>query len=428
VPATTFETAGNELSVADVEALLKRPEIKYVSEMMNWPGVLNQDPDVVAKIELAKKYGKPVDGHAPGLRGDQAKAYVQAGMSTDHECFTAEEALDKLAVGMNIQIREGSAAKNFNALVQLIDQYPSKMMFCSDDKHPDDLEVGHINQLEARAVAAGQDLFNVLQVACINPVNHYKLEVGQLKVGDAADFIEVEDLKDFKVRSTWVDGRKVCKEGEGLIKSVPVKAVNKFAISPITNNDIAISGEHPQVNAIEVLDGELVTNKVLTEALLVNGKLESNTATDTLKIVVVNRYNEAPPAVGFIKNMGFQKGAIASSVAHDSHNIIAVGVSDEDITSAINMVINQQGGLSAVGPNNQMGIALPVAGLMSTQPAEEVAKAYAEISAFAKSLGSTLHAPYMSLSFMALLVIPSLKLSDLGLFDGDSFQFTEVQA
>ncbi|MGB1003465.1 MAG: adenine deaminase [Salibacteraceae bacterium] len=427
VPATPFETAGDEISVKDLEELLQMKDVKYVSEMMNWPGVLNNDPDVYAKIELAKKYGKPVDGHAPGLKGEMAKKYIDAGISTDHECFTQEEAIDKLSYGMKVQIRQGSAARNFDALYPLINEHFENMMFCSDDKHPDDLERAHINELVKNAVAKGQDVFKVLQMACINPVNHYKLEVGQLNVGDVADFIEVNNLTDFKVMASWVEGKKVAENGKSFIESVPIETVNKFRISPIELADLSVLGTGQELNVIEVLDGELVTNKIQGQALLVDGKLQSNTETDILKMVVLNRYEKAPPAIAFIKNFGLKSGAIAGSVAHDSHNIIAVGVEDEAILKAINGIIENRGGLSICDAQGVDTIALPVAGLMSNQPAEIVSKQYELLSERAIALGSTLRAPYMSLSFMALLVIPSLKLSDKGLFDGDKFEFVSLE-
>ncbi len=427
VPATPFETAGATLSINDVDELLQLKEVKYLSEMMNWPGVLNNDEDVFAKIKLAQKYNKPVDGHAPGLKGDLARKYIAAGISTDHECFTAQEALDKMKFGMHVQIREGSAARNFDALHTLINENYRLMMFCSDDKHPDDLKNGHINKLVAKAVAHGQDIFKVLQVACLNPIAHYKLEVGQLRVGDYADFIEVNDLKYFTPRATWIQGKKVAENGISFIESKPIRVVNKFEISKIKVEDITVNTNTDVVNVIEVQDGELVTQKTQGAARIKDGTLVSNVDDDILKLVVVNRYNQAKPAVAFIRNFKFKTGAIASSVAHDSHNIIAVGVEDEDIVNAINLVITEKGGLSAVGEDKEMVLPLPVAGIMSDQPAEKVAEEYSKISALTRSFGSELRAPFMSLSFMALLVIPSIKLSDKGLFDGEKFEFMSLQ-
>ena len=426
VPATSFETSGDILSLQDIDELLQLPEVKYLSEMMNWPGVLAKDPDVVAKIQLAQKYGKPVDGHAPGLKGDRAKGYIGAGISTDHECFTEEEALGKLELGMKIQIREGSAARNFDALSGLIDSHHENLMFCSDDKHPDDLQLGHINQLVIRAIAAGHDIFKVLQIACINPIEHYKLDIGQLRLGDNADFIEVSNLQNFDVLSVWIQGKKVAENGVSYIPSKQVTSINRFSISGLNASDLEIYSDTDSVNVIQVKEGELVTNRIMGKALLREGKLLSNVQTDVLKLVVVNRYAPQKPSVAFINQFGFKSGAIASSVAHDSHNIIAVGVSDEDIYSAIDLVIQNRGGLSFVNGQDMEMLPLPIAGLMSNQPWERVSEDYSRISAKVADLGCRLKAPYMSLSFMALLVIPSIKLSDKGLFDADNFVFMDV--
>jgi adenine deaminase len=426
VPATIFETAGAVLNVDDVDALLKNDNIFYLSEMMNFPGVLNNDPDVLAKIAAAKKYNKPVDGHAPGLMGDAAKKYIDAGISTDHECFTAAEALNKLQYGMKILIREGSAAKNFEALIDLMHDHYENMMFCSDDKHPDSLAEGHINQLCARAVAKGIDVFKVLQAACINPVLHYNMKVGLLREGDTADFIVVKDLVNFEVQETYINGALVAEKGKSKIKSEKSKIVNQFNCSSKTIADFRFSvldfGEI--IYAIEALDGQLITNKIVCSPIIKEGFYENDIANDILKIVVVNRYNNAPIAKAFIKNFGIQQGAIASSVAHDSHNIVAIGVDDESICKAVNLVIKEQGGVSAVNNTKEMVLGLPVGGLMSNDDGYLVAEKYTAIDKMVKEeLGSTLSAPFMTLSFMALLVIPHLKLSDLGLFDGDEFKF-----
>lgn len=429
VPATVFETAGAALNSNDIEVLINRKEIKYLSEMMNFPGVLFKDPEVMKKIAAAHKAGKPVDGHAPGLRGAQAKEYIEAGISTDHECFTIEEALDKLQHGMKIIIREGSAAKNFEALIPLLEDHPDMVLFCSDDKHPDSLVNGHINQLCARAIAKGIDLFNVLQAACVNPVKHYQLDIGLLNAGDPADFIVVEDLVHFKVHQTYINGQALLKDGKSLIESVASTVINQFSCQPVTPKQLAIPqnsypSDHGKIPVIEALDGQLITNKIYVTGKAVAEQWVTDTDNDILKMVVVNRYNEAPVARCFIKNFGFTSGAIASTVAHDSHNIVAVGANDEALARAINLVIEAEGGVSCVdGNNGKLVLPLPVAGLMSASDGYLVAEKYTAIDAMAKSLGSTLSAPFMTLSFMALLVIPHLKLSDKGLFDGDSFQF-----
>ena len=425
VPATVFETAGAALTAAEVDSLLQKEEINYLSEMMNFPGVLHDDEEVMKKIASAKKYNKPVDGHAPGLMGEAAKKYIAAGISTDHECFTAAEALDKLNYGMKILIREGSAAKNFEALIDLMHDHHNMMMFCSDDKHPDSLVRGHINQLCARAIAKGIDVFKVLQSACINPVLHYKMNVGLLRDGDAADFIVLEDLKDFKVLQTYIDGTLVANDGKSLISYATKEVLNNFNCTKKTIEEFKIihKGEK-EIAVIEALDGQLITNKFFTQPKVQDGKQVSDVDNDLLKIVVVNRYRNAPVAKAFIKNFGLKQGAIASSVAHDSHNIVAVGVDDASLVKAINLVITKKGGVSAVNHSKEMVLALPVAGLMSNIDGYEVAAAYTAIDKMVKAeMGATLMDPFMTLSFMALLVIPHLKLSDLGLFDGDVFGF-----
>ena len=425
VPATIFETSGAALDASDVEELLKLPEIKYLSEMMNFPGVLNKDEQVMLKIAAAKKYNKPVDGHAPGLRGEMAKNYIDAGISTDHECFTAEEALEKLQFGMKILIREGSAAKNFEALIGLMHDHAENMMFCSDDKHPDSLAEGHINQLCARAVAKGIDIFKVLKAACVNPVLHYKMDVGLLNIGDAADFIIVNDLVSFNVIKTYIDGVLVAENGLTKIEAVRSEPINQFSCESKISSDLKIIyNNEKEIPVIEALDGQLITNKLFAVPKLVNNEIVSNIEHDILKIVVVNRYTNAPVAKAFIKNFGIKQGAIASSVAHDSHNIVAVGADDESMLQAVNLVIREKGGVSAVANGEEQVLSLPVAGLMSHEDGYKIAAAYTAIDKMVKEkLGSTLTAPFMTLSFMALLVIPHLKLSDKGLFDGDEFRF-----
>ena len=427
VPATTFETAGAALDATDVEKLLQRNEIKYLSEMMNFPGVLNEDEEVMKKIAAAHRLLKPVDGHAPGLRGEQAKQYISAGITTDHECFTKEEALDKLQNGMKIIIREGSAAKNFEALIDLLNDYPNQMMFCSDDKHPDSLVLGHINQLCARAVAKGIDVFKILRAACLNPVLHYKLDAGLLREGDPADFIIVKDLEKFDVIQTFINGEMVAEKGRSKIKTQKSGVINNFSCREKESLEfsIASAGSIPlNLQVIEALDGQLITNKIFRSQNIKSHHIVSDIENDILKIAVVNRYGNFWPAKAFIKNFGLKKGAIASSVAHDSHNIVAVGVDDESICKAVNLIIEKKGGISAVGHGTKMILELPVAGLMSNEDGYKVAEAYTAIDNMVKKeLGSTLSAPFMTLSFMALLVIPHLKLSDKGLFDGDKFEF-----
>ena len=427
VPATNFETAGAIIDSDDIKELLANDDINYLAEMMNYPGVLFDDDKVLKKIAWAKHFNKPVDGHAPGLRGKDVKKYISAGISTDHECFTYDEAAEKLALGMKILIREGSAAKNFEALIDLLPEHYENMMFCSDDKHPDDLIVGHINQLCARAVAKGIDVFKVLQSACINPVKHHNMNVGLLNIGDAADFIVVEDLTSFNVLQTYISGELVAENGESFVKPVPFEKPNNFNVSPKKVEDFKVDTTSGKVRVIEALDGELITNEIHASAIIKDGNLTSDVENDILKMTVVNRYQDTKPSIAFIKNFRLKKGAIASSVAHDCHNIVVVGTSDEEICNAVNLIIKNKGGVCTVNGSEQKNLALPVAGIMSDKDGWETGKAYQEIDAMAKELGCTLRAPFMTLSFMALLVIPDLKLSDKGLFSGNKFEFVDLQ-
>ncbi|MDD7887279.1 adenine deaminase [Flavivirga sp. 57AJ16] len=427
VPATHFESAGAVIGSDAIKALLENPDIKYLAEMMNYPGVLFDDDEVLKKIAWAKYYNKPIDGHAPGLRGDAITKYINAGISTDHECFTYEEALEKLEKGMKVLIREGSAAKNFEALIDLLPEHFENIMFCSDDKHPDDLLLHHIDNLCARAVAKGIDIFKVLKAACINPVKHYNLDVGLLQEGAFADFIIVEDLIKFKTIQTYINGELVFDKGTSLIQPVAFENLNNFNCDKKEVSDFRFESSSKQIRVIEALEGQLVTNELIANASILDGNLVSNIETDILKMAVVNRYQNQKPMMGFIKNFGLKEGAIASSVGHDSHNIIVVGVSDDAICRAVNLLIEHKGGVCAISNSEAKIVSLPVAGIMSDKDGEIIGKQYAKLDAMAKHLGSGLHAPYMTLSFMALLVIPSLKLSDKGLFNGTDFKFTSLE-
>jgi adenine deaminase len=425
VPATSFETAGAEIGVNESEQLLPRDEITHLSEVMNIPAVLNNDPEIFTKIALAKKHHKPIDGHAPLLRGEELTQYINSGITTDHEAISYDEAKEKIEKGMKIQIREGSSAKNFEALYPLIDEYPNSCMFCSDDLHPNDLITGHINLLVKRAVQKGMNLWNVLKCASINPRKHYNLESGTLNIGDWADFIEVDNLKDFNVLKTYIKGEIVASNGESLIPFQKEQPINNFHAKVISSVQLQVKNHNRDIRVIKAMDGELITKELWETPRVKNGLIVSDTTRDILKIVVVNRYTkEAKISIDFIEGFGFKKGAIASSIAHDSHNIIAVGVSDTELTEAINLLIENRGGISAIYEENKEILPLEIAGLMSQQEGKEIAKIYSKLDTIVKDkMGSTLKAPYMTLSFMALLVIPELKLSDKGLFDGRAFHF-----
>ena len=429
VPATPFETAGAEITAEDIRALFADKRVRYLSEMMNWPGVLHDDATVLEKLAVARECGRVIDGHAPGLRGDEARRYAAHGISTDHECFTLEEALDKVDAGMKILIREGSAARNFEALHPMLSLHPERCMLCSDDMHPDSLVAGHINLLVKRALAYGHDLYDVLRAACVHPVEHYGLSVGQLRAGDPADFIVIDNTSDFNILQTFVRGELVADSDRTHIGHVGENVINKFCIQSIEQSMLRLDHSQPDitVRVIDALDGQLITTESRATLHCVNGAVESDVEQDVLKIVVVNRYASATPSIAFIRNIGLTRGAIASSVAHDSHNVVAVGTNDADLCTAINAVIAEGGGVSISADGITDVLPLHVAGLMSNADGYAVAQQYSKLDARAKQLGSPLRAPYMTLSFMALLVIPQLKISDKGLFDGSSFSFTSLK-
>lgn len=424
VPATSFETSGAHLGPKSIEQLLKKDEIVYLAEMMNYPGVLNDDPEVIDKLKIAKKYNKKIDGHAPGLRGLECKAYIDHGISTDHECISYEEGKEKIEFGMKVLIREGSAAKNFDALIPLLSEYPESIMFCSDDKHPHDLIHGHINLLVKRAIEKGMDVFDTLIAAIKNPIDHYGLDVGLLRVGDPADFIIVNDLTDFKISKTYINGELVFDGEKCLFPSPSFASPNNFSRNKILVEDIGLKGINGTHRVIEIVDGQLMTHES-EHYLEVDdvGNVQPDIKEDVLKMIVFSRYDQNKAAIAFARGFGLKRGAIASSVAHDSHNIIAVGCNDDDLLEAINNVIKNKGGLSLVDGSFVKTIALPVAGLMSELDGISLANEYEELFEASESIGSTLYDPFMMLSFCALLVIPELKLSDLGLFNGNTFSF-----
>lgn len=425
VPATDQETAGAKLGAEQVRELLENPEIKYLSEVMNFPGVVQGEAEILKKIAIAKELGKRVDGHAPGLFGEDLKKYVAAGIETDHECTTLSEAREKRSLGMKILVREGSAAKNFNALFPLMLEDPANCMLCSDDLHPDNLILGHINLLVRRAIKKGMDPVDAIAIASKNPVEHYGLEVGLLRVGDPADFIIVEDLDSLRVLETYIEGECVFKE-RNLLPRIETSTPNKFSATLKKEEDFAIKGQGENLHVIEALDGQLITNHLILPPKIENGRIVSDLSRDILKITVVNRYEDAPPAVGFIKNFGLKSGAIGSSIAHDSHNIVAVGVTDHDLAKIVNSITEEKGGIGIVKNGQAEILPLPIAGLMSEGEGEEVAVRYSNLNEAAKSLGTSLKAPFMTLAFMALLVIPELKMSDKGLFDCNSFSLIPV--
>ncbi|HEX5278222.1 MAG TPA: adenine deaminase [Fluviicoccus sp.] len=431
VPATPFETAGAVLEAHEVEALLDTPGVGYLSEVMNFPGVLAAEPHLMAKIAAARSRHRPVDGHAPGLTGADAARYAAAGIGTDHECATLAEAEEKLANGMMILIREGSAARNFEALHPLISRYPGRVMLCSDDRHPDDLSRGHINALAKRAVAHGHDVFDVLLAACLAPRRFYPLNIGEMRVGDAMNAALVENLQDFTVVSTWLDGVLAAENHETRLHPYPCRPVNRFAAQPVTPEQLVIpAGQDSGTVTCRVIgaeDGQLLTQSLQLTLDVRDGAVVPDVENDVLLLAVINRYHPAPPALALIRGFGLKSGALASSVAHDSHNIVAVGCNALELAQAVNAVIGAGGGLALTHHGNTDLLALPLAGLMSDGDGDAVAAHYSALTHSARTrLGCGLRAPFMTLSFMALLVIPELKLSDKGLFDGRKFCLTDV--
>jgi adenine deaminase len=426
VPATNFETSGAKITAEDIEILFKKYDLKFLSEMMNYPGVIYEDPEVIAKIDIARKLNKRIDGHSPGLIGENLQKYASFGISTDHECFTYSEALEKIKYGIKVLIREGSAAKNFDVLSKLIAEHNDMCMFCTDDLHPDDLMNGHINLLVKKALKMGFDVFDVLSVACLRPVEHYGLNVGLLRISDPADMIVVDNLQDFNILRTYVDGKLVFENGVTYFNPTFSEKLNIFEAERISLEDIQIESRSPKINVIKAIDGELITEKIVCEAKIENNYVVSDVDNDVLKLVVYNRYRKAKPAIAFINNFKLKKGAIATTVAHDSHNIIAVGADDISLINAINAIVESKGGLSVATSAESTVLPLPIAGLMSAMDFESTANLYKKLTERAKELGTDLHAPFMTLSFMALLVIPKLKLSDKGLFDGEKFEFIDL--
>ena len=437
VPATSFETSGAVVDSNDIEELLSSEDIKYLGEMMNYPGVLYEDKEVMKKLDSAKRHNKPIDGHAPLLSGDELIKYASAGIGTDHECSKIEEAREKTSLGMKIQVREGSAANNFNSLIELIDENSENVMFCTDDAHPHELVKSHINALVKKAIGMGYNILDVIKAATLTPIRHYNLEVGLLQKNDPADFIIVDNFEDFNVLKTYIDGVLVAENGNSLIEKSSVEVVNNFVAEKVKTEDFCVYDEGKDVNIIGVINGELLTEKLVGRPKSIGNEesgignvtenvLVSDVENDILKIAVINRYEKKRPAVAFIKNFGLKKGALASSVAHDSHNIVVIGCSDEDMMMAANMIIESKGGFAVYSDDVKMCLPLPIAGIMTNDDAFEVADNYQKIKDLSKKLGSNLSDPFMTMEFMALLVIPKIKLSDKGLFDCEKFELTSL--
>ncbi len=423
VPATSFETSGAVIGVEELDELLRQDNIVALGEMMNFPGVLAEDPLVMEKIRLARKYNKPVDGHAPLLSGPDLCKYIGAGISTDHECTSTEEAMEKIRLGMKIMIREGSSARNMVDLVSVGGDF-----IVSDDKDIEELLIGHVDVMLRKAVEFGLDPIDAVKMVTINPCIHYNLNRGCISPGKPADIVIVDNLKDFNVKKVFIEGNLVASDHEALFSFKPLLIENTFNLSPKMSEDFEVlsSKDKETVRVIEVMEGQLLTHKIEAVLKVDNGKINPDVENDVLKISVVERYGHGRISNAFVHGFGIEKGAIASSVAHDSHNIIVVGTNSKDMAYAVNKLSENNGGLVAISDEQYKSLMLPVAGLMSTRGAEEVSRECRDLNEMLVNMGCKLNTPFMALSFMALLVIPKLKISDKGLFDVENFKFVNV--
>jgi len=429
VPATGFETSGAVITKDDIEELFKDGDAHFLSEVMDFPSVLRHEPSIMEKIETARRYNKPIDGHAPGLRGEGLKRYIEAGIMTDHESIAVDEAIEKIGEGMRLQIREGSEARDFEALYGLLNSEHERCMLCCDDILPHDLAQRHIDKIVRMAITKGIDIMKVLRPACINPVFHYNLDVGLLQKGDHADLIVTDNLRELNILMTVINGHVVAEHGRPLIPKRRPEIINNFHTHPKEPSDFLVRARAGSrlINVIEVIDGDLITKRLVTNPRITDGGcVISDTQRDILKVTVVNRYMDMPPSKGFVKNFGLKKGAIASSVSHDSHNITSVGIKDRDICRAVNLVIEHRGGLAVVSDNAEEILPLPIAGLMSDDNGSSVAERYLKLLKMAEGIGTTLREPFVNLSFISLLVIPEIRLGDKGLFDGRAFRFIDL--
>ncbi len=423
VPATPFETSGGVISEYEIEKLLEDKNVVALGEMMNFPGVINEDQNVIAKLKAAKRIGKPVDGHAPLLSGSELCKYIMSGISTDHECTTKKEALEKRRLGMKLMLREGSSAKNLKELASI-----GGYFIVSDDKDPGDLLQGHVDGMLRKAFEYGIDPIEALKMVTLNPGEHYNLNTGNIVPGKAADLIFIDNLKDLNIEKVIVDGNLVAQNGRPLFDVKPKEIPSTFKLKPKNHSNFDVPGKKSKetVRVIEMLEDQLITHESSAVLKLVDGNLKSDLGNDILKIAVVERYGNERISNAFIKGFGLKDGAIASSVAHDSHNIITVGTNSQDMTKAVNTVLRNKGGLAAVSKDIFYELELPVAGLMSTKSALEVSSDLKILHDAVLDMGSKLKSPFMSMSFMTLLVIPKLKISDMGLFDVEKFDFVEL--
>lgn len=425
VPATPFETSGATLGPAEVEKLLAEDDVVALGEVMNYHGAIARDPDVMAKIRAARVSGKPIDGHGPLLAGNALREYLSLGISTDHECTGAAEAFEKHDLGMRILVRDGSAAKNLAALAPFARMH--EFLLVTDDILASDLLAGHLDTRLATAVSLGVEPLHALRAATIRPAEHYRLPLGAMAKGRKADAVRVADLSSFAVEEVYIGGTLVAAGGAAAFAPRPVPMPGAIRIAPKGADDFALpaSGRSAKVRVIRVIPDEIVTGSETADLRVEHGRVVPDAGRDVLLISVVNRYREAPVASGFVSGFGLKTGAIASSVAHDSHNIIAVGTNPGDMAAAVGAIVRESGGLAACGGGSATVLPLPLAGLMSGDPPRDVHERLERLHAAACGMGCVLPRPFMTLSFLSLLVIPRLKIGDRGLFDADAFRFVE---
>lgn len=424
VPATKFETTPNKISAKEVKQFLKRKEFVSLGEVMDFPAVINRKKEIMDKIKIAKKFKKPIDGHCPGLSGKDLRKYISTGISTDHECTNLKEAEEKQKLGMIIQIREGSAAKNLKDLTGL--NY-KRACLVTDDLEVKDLLKGQLNKVLKKAIKLDVPFFKAIKMVTKIPARHYKLNFGEIKVGKEANLVEFKNLKDFKPQKVWIDGKLVFKNGKILfpIKTLNLKTAIKIKEKLAEDFEIKTKKEKVKVRAIEVVPNQILTKERIFEMEAINGKLESDLKRDILKIAVVNRYGKEFIGLGFVKGLGLKKGALASSVSHDSHNLICIGTNDKNIAKAIS-ILNKKGGFVFAKGNKNFRAELPLAGLMTNEKPEKLVKGIECLEKKLKLAGCKLKNPLSQIAFLALLVIPESKISDRGIFDVDKFQFENL--
>ncbi len=428
VPSTPLEPAGAKLGPEEIEELLSRKDVHFLAEMMDYPGVIGSEKEVMSKIASANKHGKPIDGHAPMMSSSDVKQYAAAGISTDHECTTVEEAIEKMSLGMKVLIREGSAARNFDALHPIIASHPRQVMFCCDDMPAETLLEDYLPGSIRKAIGYGYNPLDVIRCASMNVAKHYAIPAGMLQEGDSADFIEIDSLSTFNILKTVIKGNVVFDQNEAAPSPLDstVEVINRFDCEKISIEEIQVKATGKRIKVIDCVCGDLLTETHLSTPKTENGYIISNPEEDVLKLVAINRYCPKEISVGFIRGIGIKNGAMATSISHDNHNLVVVGVSDADIVKATNLLIENKGGMVVTSGNKTEVLQLEIAGLMTHRPAKTVAHIQEQIKSLVSEMGSELEDPFLTLSFMSLIVIPKIKLSSKGLFDVTKFEFTSL--